>query len=186
MLRNKIVSVLAVVLMCAISSSAMAQANNSNGQDQGGNSGRGGRNRGGGGNFDPAAFRQRMMDDLKKDMGSKDDEWTVLQPKIEKVWDTSRELRSGGGGWGGRSSRGGGNNNSSSQGGDTAVAKAQADLQSALDDKSIGADEISKRLAALRSAKDTAKQSLVKAQGELKELCNARQEAVLVMRGMLD
>jgi len=37
------------------------------------------------GNFDPAQFRQRMDERMKEALGATDEEWKVLQPKIEKV-----------------------------------------------------------------------------------------------------
>ncbi|MEP0841816.1 MAG: hypothetical protein HRF43_03795, partial [Phycisphaerae bacterium] len=62
--------------------------------------------RGGRGNFDPAQMRQRMMDNIKEELAASDDEWKVLQPKVEKVLDAQRETRGGGfggfGGFGGR------------------------------------------------------------------------------------
>src|SRR3954468_69827 len=77
-------------------------------QDNGG----GGRRRG---NFDPAQmqeFQQRRMDRLKEELEVKDDEWTALQPLIQKVMDAQRGVmadRIGGAFRGGR--QGGGDNN---------------------------------------------------------------------------
>lgn len=150
--------------------------------DNGGRSDRGGRTRG---NFDPAQFRQMMLDRLKEQLGSSDDEWKVLSPRIEKVFTLERDTR-GGGMMG--SSRFGRSSDRQSQpsGEQSAVQKAAASLRSALEDKSISADEIASRLAAYRQAKEQAKADLVKAQADLKELLSQRQEAQLVMMGMLD
>src|SRR5689334_16497116 len=53
-------------------------------------------------NRDPAAFRERMMNGIKERMAATDDEWKVLQPKIEKVMTAQRNARGGGfGGFGG-------------------------------------------------------------------------------------
>src|SRR5437667_10534878 len=66
------------------------------------------------GNFDPEQFRQRMMDNYKERLEVKsDDEWKIIQDRIEKVMTAQREARIGGfgrfgGGPGGR--RGGGDN----------------------------------------------------------------------------
>src|SRR5436190_17070221 len=60
----------------------------------------GGRRGGRGGNFDPAQARQMMMDRLKEQLGASDDEWKVLQPKVEKVMDSRRDAQTGGGGLG--------------------------------------------------------------------------------------
>jgi hypothetical protein len=178
-MKAKVLAIVAMFLICAMAGSAMAQQ-----ADQGGRGGRPGRGGTGGGNWDPSQWRQQALDRLKTELGAKDDEWQVLSPKVEKVMTLSFQSRFGRmRNRGGSSDRGG---NNTPPGGDTAVSKAQTDLQSALDDKSISADEIAKRLTALRQAKDGAKQELAKAQAELKELLNQRQEAVLVLNGMLD
>src|SRR5580700_6721061 len=57
---------------------------------QGGGGGGGG---GRGGNFDPAAMKQRTMDDLKDQWEIKDDaEWTAIEPKLGKVIDARTEV----------------------------------------------------------------------------------------------
>src|SRR2546427_2216810 len=49
------------------------------------------------GNFDPAQFRQRMMDRYKERLEvTSDDEWKVIQDRIEKVTQLQRDLRIGG------------------------------------------------------------------------------------------
>src|SRR5436309_1881660 len=154
-----------------------------NDQQQGG--GRMGR-----GNFDPAQFRQQMEDRLKEQLGTNEDEWKVLQPKVQKVFDAQRDAgrgfgfggmgrRGGGGGGGGFGGGGGGSDQPQS-----AVAKAQQDLRTTLDNKSASADEISAKLTALRDARTKARADLEAAQKELKEVLTARQEAVLVSMGM--
>jgi len=68
------------------------------------------------GNFDPAQFRQNMLDDARGRLEVKsDDEWKVIQPLIEKVMDARREVGFGGG-FGRGPRRGGGNNNNDAQG----------------------------------------------------------------------
>src|SRR6266849_2568536 len=61
------------------------------------------------GNFDPAQFRQRMMDRYKERLEvTSDDEWKLIQDRIEKVTQLQRDLRIGGpGGPGGRRGPGG-------------------------------------------------------------------------------
>ena len=88
---------------------AQDQGGQGQGQGQGNNGGGGGFGRRG--NFDPAQFRQQMMDDIKTQLGATDDEFKALQPKIEKVFDDTRQLRAAqamgfGGGRGGRRVRG--------------------------------------------------------------------------------
>src|SRR4051812_47735368 len=61
------------------------------------------------GNFDPAQFREQMMNRMKEQLGSNDDEWKVLSPKIEKLMTAQRDARVGfGGGFGGQRRGGGG------------------------------------------------------------------------------
>jgi len=100
------------------------------------------------GNFDPAAMRERMMNGIKERLGATDEEWKVLQPKIEKVMTAQRDSRGTGGfgrtRGGDRGGDRGGNTNAAPQGEQSAVAKASADLRAALDDKSTSAEEISR------------------------------------------
>jgi hypothetical protein len=136
------------------------------------------------GNFDPAQARERFMNQLKERLGANDEEWKVLQPKLEKVSTAQREGRAGFGGFGGgrRGGGGGGGDNQPT----TAVGTASSELNKALENKDTPADEITKKLAALRDAREKAKANTVAAQKELKEILTPRQEAVLVTMGMLD
>jgi hypothetical protein len=135
-------------------------------------------------NFDPAQMRQDRLNRMKEQLGTSDDEWKVLQPKVEKVMEAQRETFAFGGGFGGRGGRGGGG------GGDqqptTAIGKASADLRTALENKDTPADEIAKKLTALREAREKGRAQLQAAQKELKEILTQRQEAVLVSSGMLE
>ena len=131
------------------------------------------------GQFDPAQFRERMMNNIKERLGASDDEWKVLEPKVEKVMTAQRDAR-GGGGFGGFGRRGG------DQQPTTEVGKASADLRTALENKDTPADDIAKKLAAFREARDKARTQLQASQKELKEILTQRQEAVLVNMGMLE
>jgi len=136
--------------------------------------------------FDPAQARERMMTRMKEQMGASDDEWKVLSPKIEKVMTVQRETRGGGfGGFGGGGRRGGGGGGGDQQP-TTETGKASADLRTALENKDAPADDIAKKLAAYREARDKGRAQLQAAQKELKEILTQRQEAVLVNMGMLE
>lgn len=143
-------------------------------------------NQGRRGNFDPAQFRERMMNNIKERLGASDDEWKVLQPKVEKIMTAQRESRGGGLGGGGGFGRRGGQGGGGDQQPTTAVGIATQDLNKALENKDTPADELAKKLAALRDAREKAKAATAAAQKELKEVLTARQEAVLVTMGMLD
>jgi chromosome segregation ATPase len=173
-------AVLATVLVLGLSALVLAQQ--AGGQDSGSGRDRG-RSRGG---FDPAQWRQDRLDRMKDELGAKDDEWQVLQPKVEKIM--KLQMESFASRLSGRRDRGSdrGSDRGRSEMADSAVGKASADLRSALDDKSIAPEEIAKRLATLRQARESVKQEMAKAQQEVKELLSQRQEAVMVMNGMLD
>jgi hypothetical protein len=176
-----------LVVGCALlAPAAVSQAQNNN-------------NQGRRGNFDPAQMRERMMNNIKERLGPTDDEWKVLEPKIEKVMTAQREGRGGFGfggfgGGGGRRGGGGGAAGGAGAGGGggadqqptTAVGIASQDLNKALESKDTPAEDIAKKLAALRDAREKAKANTAAAQKELKEVLTARQEAVLVTMGMLE
>jgi 8-oxo-dGTP pyrophosphatase MutT (NUDIX family) len=155
------------------------------------------RNQGGGrGNFDPAQMRERMMNRIKEQLGATDDEWKAIQPKVDKVMTAQRESRGrrrlwrirrrGGGGGGGGAGGGGGGGGGADQQPTTAVGKASQDLRTTLDNKDAAPETIAKKLAALREAREKARKDVADAQKELKEILTQRQEAVLVINGMLE
>ena len=163
---------------------AMAQDNPA---PQGGDRGDRGNRGPGGGNFDPAQMRQRMMDRMKEQMGvTNEDEWKVIQAKLDPVMTKQREVMGGMfggfGGFGGGRGRGGDDSNRQR----SAVEQASRDLRTLLEDKAASEDQIKQKLAAFREARDKARTELASAQKELKEILMPRQEAVLVTNGMLD
>ncbi|MDB5320599.1 MAG: hypothetical protein JWN40_2230 [Phycisphaerales bacterium] len=176
----------AIMLMACMSSSAFAQA-------QPGQGNNGGRQRGGnnGQPFDPAAMRERYLTQIKEQLGSPDEEWKLLQPKLDKVLTVQRETRGGGGGGrnGGGRTRGGATPNATPAQPtqpQSAVAVASDDLRKAVADKATAPEDLLKKIATLRDAKEKAKADLAAAQKELRELLSARQEAVLITNGILD
>ena len=137
---------------------------------------------------DRGQFRERFEQMMKERLGTTDEEWKVLQPKIEKVQTAQRNSRGGFGGFGGRGGGGGGGNRDRGADSENAspVQKAQRELSTALENKDTPAEEISKKLTALREAREKGRAELAAAQKELKEVLTARQEAVLVTFGMLE
>jgi hypothetical protein len=185
------VALFALVLMACMSTSAFAQAAGGAGGRGGNNAG--GRQRGGnnnGGNFDPAAMRERYLTQLKEQLGSPDEEWKLLQPKLDKVLTVQRETRTNRGGFGGGRTRGGNQDANATPAApaqpQSAVATASDDLRKAVADKGTSAEDLAKKITALREAKEKAKNDLAAAQKELRELLSARQEAVLITNGILD
>jgi signal recognition particle GTPase len=166
------------------SSDSKAAPADSGSSDRGGRGDRG--NRGPGGGFDPAQFRQRMEDRIKEQLGANDDEWKVIQPKLDKVVELRfSSMRSGFSSFRGRSGDNGGSSSNSDRQ-RSAVEQAQKDLQETLDNKDASPDQIKAKLTALRDAREKAKQELASAQKDLKEVLTQRQEAMLVNMNMLE
>ena len=142
--------------------------------------------RGGRGSFDPARFREQMEARMKEQLSVNDEEWKVMQPKLEKVMEARREAGGFGGGFGGRggfSGRGGGDDDNRQR---SAVEQTSRELRELLENKDAPADQITAKLTALREAREKARTNLQTAQKELKEILTQRQEAVLVTMGMLE
>lgn len=160
----------------------------------------------GGGGFDPAEMRQRMMDRYREllDVQS-DDEWKVVQTKIESVMTARRALGGGGfgmrggfggpppGGFGGRGGPGGGPDQGGpppgggrgGPGGFGPPSNPEMEaLQQALDDNAPN-DQLKAKLTALREARKAKQATLEKAQAELKQLLSVKQEAAAVLAGLI-
>jgi Spy/CpxP family protein refolding chaperone len=157
---------------------------------------------GGGGNrrqFDPEEFRKRMQERMKENLGVNDDEWKALQPKIDAVQKAQAATRGGGfgrmfggGGGGGNRNRGGNNPQNAPQAEDpnappkSEVEKKHTALQTLADKKDADEKAVKDALKEYRDARDKSKVDLKKAQDELKELLTPRQEAQLVLMGLLE
>jgi hypothetical protein len=152
------------------------------------------------GNFDPAQFRQRILDGLREQLDVKDDaEWKVLETAIGKVFDASQEIGFGGGMRFGRGNRGGSTNSTSTASSTTTDQGGQSrrrggfggtpspeaeELQKAIEAKAP-ASEIKAKLAKLREANKAKEAKLESAQEDLRKLLSARQEATAVLAGLL-
>jgi hypothetical protein len=143
----------------------------------------GGGQGGGRGRGNAADWRKQMEDRMKADMAVSEDEWKVLQPKIEKVRNLQRDAMIGRFGGMGRG-RGGDNNNAEAN--NNPITKAASELRTLLEKKDATAEDIKAKLTALREAKKKVAEDLTKAQTELREVATVRVEAVLVRDGVLD
>jgi hypothetical protein len=187
-MKNTALAICVLALALPALGQTTAPSDNGGGPSGATTGGGGGGNGGGGQRMrNPQQFMQRIMDNLKQQLGSTDDEFAALQPKIEKVIQLRRDTagnpmrmfgrRGGGGGGGGFMA----NNATPSP-----TQQATEDLQATLDDTSATAAAIKGKLDALREAKSKAKEDLAAAQTDLKSVLTQRQEAVLVMDGLLD
>ena len=153
----------------------------------------------------PEEFRQRMNERLKAALKATDEEWSVIQPLLEKVQDKQREAmtgRFGGfggpGGFGGRRGGQGGQTAQSGSGGQVAADQGNGNrpdrpvppevqaLRTALDSDSTAPADIKAKLQALRDARKKSAGELEQARQDLVKVLSQRQEATLVMMGVLE
>jgi hypothetical protein len=169
--------------------------------------GPGGPGGGPGGDFDPAQFRQHMMDQIRKNMSvTNDDEWSAIQPLIQKVMEARREANNGGGmgmpgpgfGPGGPGGPGGNSQGPGGPGGagggpggfggggrfGPQASDEQKALQKALDDHAP-IPQIKNALAQYRAARKEKQAKLEAAQASLKSVLTLEQEAQAVLMGLL-
>ncbi|XHR30213.1 MAG: hypothetical protein ACFUZC_06565 [Chthoniobacteraceae bacterium] len=149
---------------------------------------------GGPGSPDSAAFRQRMNERIKTALKASDEEWAVIEPLLEKVMEKQREvMMSRIGGIFGGERRGGGRpggpeGNNASPVGRPPRAANQPEieaLKSALQNDSISNEEIKAKLEAVRAARKKANAELEAASEDLRKVLSLRQEALLIMMGIL-
>jgi len=108
---------------------------------------------------------QKAIADLKEQLRVSDKEWAVVKPRIEKVYDLVHPAPQ----------MGVENNQKRSE-----VEPRSRELRGLLREEGAAAEQIKARLTALRAAKEKVTQELAAARQ------NLRQEAVLVLNGLLD
>ena len=191
-----------IITMCAVAAalafgvgSALAQDNgNNNGNDNGGGLRRGGGGFGGpgGGNFDPAQFQQRMMDNIRDRLNfTNDTDWNAVQPLVQKVMDARRDVGFGGGmrGMFGRNRGGQGGGSGGPGGGRFAAMMGQPSpeqeaLQNALDQDAPSA-QIKDLLAKYKTSQASKQKKLEDAQDALKAVLTTKQEAQAYLMGLV-
>jgi len=132
---------------------------------------------------DPEQMRQQTAERMRESFGATEDEWKVLGPRIEKVQQLMRQSR--GSRFGRRPGEGRRAEDAPEREQSEVEKKAEA-LRSLLDDEASGAEAITAALDALRKAREKAQEDLAAARKELREVVTARQEARLVLMGILD
>lgn len=140
-------------------------------------------------------FRQRSEARMKEALAATEDEWKVIQPRLEGVRKAQENARGGRGFFGGfmdpRRERPGEPQGSTRPGGgpertQTDVEKKTETLRELLQKQDAKPAEIKEALTALRDARKKADAELAKARSSLREVLSQRQEAVMVLMGMLD
>ncbi len=118
-----------------------------------------------------AQQRQMAFDNLKNQLQVSDEEWSVIKPRLQVVYDLVRPMPSFGPEIAQPASP---------------VDQRKRDLREILSNKDAPADQIKAKLTALRSAQLAAAQELTKARQDLRQIMTLRQEATLVLNGLLD
>ena len=127
-------------------------------------------------------FRQKMNEYLKTALKVSDEEWSVIQPLLEKVQTKQREsFASRASLFGGH--RGGGDRSSRS---DRPASPETDALKAALETESAAPADIKTRLEAVRAARKNGLAELDQAREDLRKVLTLRQEATLVMIGILE
>jgi hypothetical protein len=130
---------------------------------------------------------ERAMESLREQLRATEPEWSVLQPRIQRIIDLKQGLMSVQGSAlanaSGRRFRGGG-----AQAGPAAAAYRQSleDIGRMLNYTPDSAAAIRRSIDAARQARAEAEQEIANAEQELLELLTAAQEAILVQFGVLD
>ncbi len=125
-------------------------------------------------------FGMNRLDDVKKQLAATDEEWKVISPKIQKVISARQVLNDEGGNFGGGFGGGFGGATGSS------ITQAKADLKAVLDDTKHTNKEVEEKIAAVRKARQKARDELAATQKDLAQMLTKSQEAALISLGYLD
>ena len=127
---------------------------------------------------------ERWLEIVHEQIKPTEPEWEVLKPRVDKVVRLVREVNAGRESKGIREPR---TEKLDEPGTPTTETQLKARaLNDALFDSFTSPSRVREHVAAYRAARDTAKQNLVRAQEELRQLLTTRQEAILIIMGLLE
>lgn len=115
--------------------------------------------------------RQMAFESLKNQLRVSEQEWAVVKPRLQAVSDLVRPAFPGMG------------RNEPPR---TEVEQRSRELRELVQADKPDLDQIKAKLAAYRAAKERAAQELSRARQDLRQIMSLRQEAVLVLNGLLD
>lgn len=116
-----------------------------------------------------ALQRAWAIENLKAQLGVSEAEWTVVRPRLEAVYERVHAQPVRG-----------------SVEPTTPVEQRRKELRELLRDEAAKPEQIRAKLLALRAEKEKARQELAKVRRELQQVLTLRQEAVLVLAGLLE
>jgi hypothetical protein len=111
---------------------------------------------------------QRMLERLKAELKVSEEEWTVVKPRVEEVYRLAHTQTS------------------ATDDKEVSVAQRISELRELLALPEAKPEAIKARLTLLRAAREQVQQKLIQAKQELRKIMTLRQEAVLVLFGLLD
>jgi len=112
---------------------------------------------------------QRMLERLKGELKVSEEEWTVVKPRVEAVYRLTHTQSS-----------------VTDDETEVSVTQRTSELRELLANPEAKPEAIKARLTLLRAAREHVRQELVKARQSLQQIMTFRQEAVLVLYGLLD
>ena len=118
---------------------------------------------------------ERFLDHIKEELGSTDEEWTYVKPLISNVMRLRMEAQMGAfmpGQWGGPS--------------EDDVENPAGYLRKTLDSEDASVEDVKEKLEAFREEKKKKEEKLKNAREELRKVLTVKQEAHLVLMGILD
>jgi hypothetical protein len=126
-----------------------------------------------------------VVERIQQDLEAKDDEWKVIEPLLsEVVKGQFSQFMSTMGGMFGRGGAPGG-----APGGAMGFGPAAQEIQAlrtALDNPSTSSEDLKAKMKAVRDARKKAEEALQKARENLRKVLTLRQEAKILLAGMLD
>ncbi|NLF30439.1 MAG: hypothetical protein GX591_06085 [Planctomycetes bacterium] len=142
-------------------------------------------------------FRQRMNERIREELKFSQEDWQAVQPLFDKVVTLQRPLRAGAAGFGGMGMMGGpaprgeaagrgGGRRPEAPADESELGKARQKLQETVASEGATSEQLQAAMKGYRDARTKAQKELEQAQKDLREVLNARQEAQLVLWGMLD
>ncbi|HSW01016.1 MAG TPA: hypothetical protein VLI39_12635 [Sedimentisphaerales bacterium] len=116
--------------------------------------------------------RARAIEDIRGQLEVAEAEWSVLKSRVEAVYKLVHPQPQFGG--------------AGNMGPMSPVDRSRNELRQMLASKDASADQIKAKLTALRVVQEQSRQELTKARQNLRQLLTLRQEAALVLNGLLD
>ena len=172
-----------LLTICGVAAALMVSAGTVSAQNDNGGGG-GFRNRG---NFDPAQFQQRMMENVRDQLGfTNDTDWNAVQPLVQKVMDARRDVGFGAGMGRMFRNRGGNGGPGGGRGGFGPQSSPEAEaLQNAID-ANAPKDQIKDLLKKYEASQKAKQAKLVQAQQDLRKVLTVKQEAQATLLGLLE